>query len=121
MLEWNVIAGIPALVLGLMVMRAFAPYALKLTGTSTVHLGAALFWLSARGVGRSIWWDVFVGFGLGNSSNWIWNLMSIYATYHALKGFHLLLSPEERRHYSLLTVAFYPHRLWRRVHGEDEQ
>ncbi|MFC6585945.1 hypothetical protein ACFQDZ_00795 [Sulfitobacter pacificus] len=117
----NVVTGVLSLIFGLLVMRTFAPYAFRVRGHATVHLGAALFWLAARGVGRSVWWDFFQGFDLGNSSNWFWNLMSLYATYHALRGFLLLLGPEEREDYNILTVAFYPRRLWKRIHGDDEK
>lgn len=119
-LEPNVITGIPALFLGLLLMRAFAPYAFVIHGSAVRHLGAALFWMATRSVCRSVWWDFFHGFGFGNSSNWIWNLMGVYATYHALRGFYLLVPIAERKNYNILTVAFYPRRLWRRMHGDDE-
>lgn len=115
----NVITAIISTVLGILVMLAFRRFAFVWATSAVGHFGAALFWLSARSVGRSIWWDVFGGFGFGIDSNWVWNLIGIAACYHALKGIHLLLPPKERRHYTILTVAFYPHRLWRRFDEED--
>ena len=94
--------------LGILVMIAFKKYAFTWKGSAVAHLGAALFWLATRSVGRSIWWDVFVGFGFGNSSNWIWNLVGIYACVQALYGLLMLLDPEERKEFNIVTVAFYP-------------
>lgn len=104
----NIIAGIPAMVLGVLVMVAFRKYAFTWNGSAVAHLGAALFWLATRSVCRSVWWDVFVGFGLGNSSNWVWNLIGIYACMHALYGLLMLLDKNERDKYNIFTIAFYP-------------
>lgn len=120
LLQPNLITGWPAIILGFLVMRAFWPYAFQLRMTAVGHLGAALFWLTGRSVGRSIWWDVFEGFGLGISTNWIWNALGIIACYHALKGFYLLLPDADRGDYNMLTAAFYPRRLWRRLRDKDE-
>ena len=108
MMEPNVIAGFPALVLGILVMIAFRKYAFTWSGSAVGHLGAALFWLAMRSVGRSVWWDGFYGFGLGNSSNWFWNVIGIYACMHALYGVLMLLDAKERAQYNVLTIAFYP-------------
>ena len=119
-LQPNVLTGLPAIVLGVLVMIAFRSYAFTPKGTAVAHLGAALFWLTGRSVGRSVWWDVFVGFDFGNSSNWIWNLLGMIACYHALRGFQLLLPPQERDDFNLFTVAFYPKRFWRRLRDRND-
>ena len=123
-LQPNILTGGPAIVMGCLLMIAFRNYAFVMVqrhvASSVSYLGAALFWLAARSVGRSVWWDFFGGFGLGNASNWIWNLMGILACYCALKGFHLLLPTSERWRYTIWTVAFYPRRIWRRLHDENE-
>lgn len=119
MIGLNVLLGIPALGFGLLLMWAFRRYAFRLTGSVTVHLGAALFWMFFRSTGRSIWWDFFNGFGFGNTSNWIWNLIGLYASYHALKALHMLIPDKDRARYTLLTAPFYPYRLWRRLDDDN--
>jgi len=119
MIEPNVLIGIPALILGMMLMWAFRRYVFVLHGSVTQHLGAAMFWVNVRSSGRSIWWDFFGGFDLGNSSNWIWNLIGLYVSYHALKALHMLIPSTYRSQYNLLTAAFYPYRMWRRIDDDD--
>jgi|GEM_PF-3182008 len=106
----NVITGVAAVLMGVLGMITFRRYIFVLRGSATAHLGAALFWLMFRAIGRSVWWDFFYGFGLSNSSNWVWNLIAIYALWHALSGFRMSLRPEDREYYNFLTVAFYPRR-----------
>jgi len=115
----NVLAGIPAMALGILVMIAFKKYAFTWQGSAVEHLGAALFWLATRSVGRSVWWDVFVGFGLGNSSNWFWNVIGVCACCHALYGLLMLLDPKERKNFNIITVAFYPKVLRRRFKWKE--
>lgn len=115
MIEPNVLTGIPALILGVMLMWAFRRYVFVLRGSVTQHLGAAMFWVNVRSSGRSIWWDLFGGFDLGNSSNWVWNLIGLYVSYHALKALHMLIPETDRGHHNLFTAAFYPYRMWRRL------
>jgi len=119
MIEWNVLLGIPALVLGIILMWAFRRYMFVLRGSITQHLGAALFWVNARSSGRSIWWDFFYGFDMGNSSNWIWNLIGLYVSYHSMKALHMLIPARDRASYNIFTAAFYPYRLWRRLDDND--
>tara|TARA_R110000744_G_scaffold326330_2_gene432083 strand:- start:745 stop:1110 length:366 start_codon:yes stop_codon:yes gene_type:complete len=119
MMEWNVLIGVPALILGFMLMWAFRRYALVLRGNVTQHLGAALFWVNVRSSGRSVWWDFFNGFDLGNSSNWIWNLIGLYVSYHAMKTLHMLIPASDRPRYNLFTAVFYPYRMWRRLDDND--
>jgi len=107
-LQPNIITGLPAMALALLIMVAFRSYALTWNDRAVAHLGAALFWLSTRSLGRSVWWDVFHGFDFGNPSNWIWNLIGIYACYHALHGFRMLIPARERDKFNIITVAFYP-------------
>jgi len=121
MIEPNVLTSIPANVLGVLVMIAFSRYALRLSGSATMHLGAALFWFAARGVGRSVWWDSFEGFSFGNAANWVWNMVGLYAAYHALLGFKKLLPVFEQQFYSIVTAPFYPRRLWRRWKGKAKK
>lgn len=108
LLQPNVITGLPAIVLALLIMVAFRGYAFTWNATAVAHLGAALFWLSARSFGRSVWWDLFHGFDMGNTSNWVWNLIGIYACCHALHGFRMLLPVKERDKWNIMTVSFYP-------------
>ena len=119
MIEPNVLTGIPALILGVMLMWAFRRYATTTCGTVTQHLGAAMFWVNVQTSGRSLWWDFFNGFDLGNTSNWMWNLIGLYVSYHALKALHMLIPAKDRESYNLLTAAFYPYRMWRRLDDDD--
>lgn len=111
-LDPNVVTGYGSLALGVLVLYAFRSYAVVWRRkTATPHLGAAIWWLVMRSVCRSIWWDFFQGFDLGNSSNWMWNLMGIYACWHGLRGFYLALPAKYRKRYNILTAPFYPKRL----------
>jgi hypothetical protein len=121
MIELNQMTGIPALIVGILVMVSFRHYALRFCGPANIHFGIAIFWMAFQFVARSVWWDWFNGFGLGNPSNVVWNAFAWYAGYQALKGYMLLIPPQDRNNYNILTVAFYPHRLWRKMHGEDER
>jgi hypothetical protein len=121
MIEINQMTGIPAVLLGTLVMVAFRHYSYRTGGQATAHLGAAIFWMAFQFVARSVWWDVFNGFGLGNPSNVVWNAFAAYAAYRALRGMTLLIPEEDQGKYNIFTVAFYPRRLWRRMHGDDEE
>lgn len=112
LLQPNVFTGALAVALGVLVMIAFRKYAVTMKGTAVAHLGAALFLFTFQLVARLIWWDVFHGFGLGISSNWIWNILGLIACYHALRGFQLLLPEEDRKNFNIFTAVFYPRRWW---------
>ncbi len=119
-LAWQ-ITTIVALVINMLLMWAFRAYATRGRDRAVAHLGCFVFWVCLRAAGRSIWWDGFTGFGLGNPSNVIWHLMMIYAGYHGLMGFYLLIPAAERKKYNLLTAAFYPRNPLRRVHSDNEE
>ena len=119
MFELNALLAIPGLILGGLLMWAFRRYALTLHGTITQHFGAAMFWVNVTVTGRSIWWDFFVGFGFGNVSNWVWNLIGLYVSYHALKALYLLIPTYARDNYNLITCVFYPYRLRRKLNDDE--
>ena len=119
-LQPNVITGLIAGALSVLMMVAFRGYALTWSNRTVDHLGAALFWLATQALGRAVWWDLFGGFGLGETANWFWNLMAIYACYHALKGFYLLIPVNERARYNILTAPFYPRNLWRSLRDRGD-
>ena len=120
MIDLHFLITAPALLISLSLCVAFRRYAWVYRGNATRHLGAAMFWLNFAIVGRSLWWDLAHGFGLGIASNAIWAAIVAYGSLHALKALHLLLPPEDQQAWNLFTVAFYPYRLWRRLEENDK-
>jgi len=110
-LQPNVISSGAAMVMGVLVMIATRRFWFVWRGSATEHVGAALFWISAVNVSRSLWWDFGGGFGLGIGYNLAFNMMVLVAFTHALHGIVLLLPEAERKNYNILTVAFYPRKL----------
>ena len=115
----NVITGLPRQFIFLLVLIAFRSYALRRPVGATAYIGTGMFWIVFSSFGRSVWWDIFMGFGLGNQSNVIWNSIGLLGGVAALHGFLLLLPKEDQDKYNILTVAFYPRRLWRRLDRKD--
>lgn len=114
-----------------LVMWAFRRHALSTEDTALTDLVAGIFWLAAAIVLRAAWWDgvqAVLGreafralYGGGTWPNMVFHCIVIVASWRLLRGFWLMIPPEDRGHYQVLTAAFYPQRIRLRFSRKDSE